>query len=388
MNEPIRRPRTQVVGSSTPQRLIPDRLTGAILRGLLFIGDPHVASYNPGRRIDPSYLDTVLGKLSQAAEWAKARQLLPVSPGDLVDDSEDRQPVMVYRLTQTLQQFEPPMVITPGNHDLEAEKHLTEKSLLALLGLTRTVDLMVQPGFWGRVRLTAEDGRTHRLVLGFTPFGEPLPASLAEAMGLPGDTPVATARAQAEADTILWITHGDFAFEGAYPGSAPLVTIPGVDMVINGHMHGAKKPVKVGDTVWYNPGNIVRMSVDMADEAPSVWAWTPFDADTMPAVSGVRVPLLERLELRHTPGATTFNFEGRHAPMALLADDPATVVPTSQFTEQMRDVRADLEGNNIEQLRDDLSTVMDNQKTPDAARRVLDSLSQRALRLWREENPS
>jgi hypothetical protein len=386
-----RQPRHQVVGSSTPQCLIPNRLTGWVLRGLLFIGDPHVASYNPGRRMDPSYLDTVLGKLGQCSTWTKERQLLPVSPGDLLDDPDDRDPVMLYRLTGALQQFEPPLVITPGNHDLGAEKWLTEKSVLSLLGLTRTVDLAPQPGFWGRVHLTAEDGRSHRLVVGFTPYGEPLPASLAEAMGLPATTSVDVARAQAEADTVLWITHGDFAFEGAYPGAAPLVAIPGVDLVVNGHMHGAKKPVKVGDTVWYNPGNIVRMSVDMADEAPAAWAWSPFDTETMPAVSGVRVPRLERLELRHASGASTFNFEGLHAPMALLAAEVTPVEDASRsllFTEQMRDVRADLQGNDPERMREDLHSVMSTLKTPDPARQVIDALTARVMRVMREGEPS
>jgi hypothetical protein len=384
MTSPVsRRPRSRTIDSTEPQRVIVDRLVDNSLRGLLFIGDPHIASYSPGRRIDESYLDTVLGKLRQCAQWARERQLLPVSPGDLVDDHDDNDPTMHYRTIQTLHTFDPPMVTTVGNHD-KKERQLTEKAFLALLGLTGSVDLVAEPGFWGRVTLSADDGRTHRLVLGFTPYGFPPPKSLAEALGLDVDTPVDEARALAQADTVLWITHGDFAFEGAYPGAAPLVEIPGVDVVINGHMHGAKKPVQMGQTVWHNPGNIVRMSVDMADEAPSAWVWSPFDAEAVPSVSGVRVHGLEQLVLDHTPGIRTFSLEGRHAVPTLLTEAAAALgnIETAPllFTEGMKQVRADLRSGDGTGMKEDLVAVMGELNTPDRARTILDGLAQRAAR--------
>lgn len=378
-----RRPRHQLVGSIEPVRTIVDQLEGWVLRGLLFMGDPHLASYTPGRRLD-SYLDTVLGKLRQCAQVSKERGLLPVCPGDLVDEHDDTDPVMHYRTTETLQAFDPPMVTTVGNHDIgKKDIQLTEKAFMALLGLTGTIDLVQRPGFWGRLTLTSEDGRTHRLVLGFTPYGFALPTSLVDAMGLPEGTSVEDARRQAQADSVVWITHGDFAFEGAYPGAAPLVELPGVDMVINGHMHGTKKPVLLGQTVWYNPGNIVRLSVDMADEVPSAWAWSPFDEERDAAVSGVRVPRLEQIVLKHTPGAQTFSFEGKHAPMALLTEDGTPMgdaLAPLAFTEGMKGVKADLRTGDGSQMREDLAEVMVSLNTPDPARRILDELAARAAR--------
>lgn len=381
---PTRRPRTRLVGSTEPQRLIVDRLVDTELRGLLFIGDPHVASYAPGRRIDASYLDTVLGKLKQCAALAQTRHLLPVSPGDLVDDHDDNEPAMHYRTINTLLEFDPPMVTTVGNHD-KKDRQLTEKAFLALLGLTGTVDLVPEPGFWGRLTLHSGDGRTHRLVLGFTPYGFVPPTSLADALGLDPATSVAEARALAQSDSVVWITHGDFAFEGAYPGAAPLSEIPGVDIVINGHMHGTKKPVQMGQTVWYNPGNIVRMSVDMADEAPSAWAWSPFDEEHMAAVSGVRVPRLEQLILDHTPGVSTFSFEGRHAAPTLLTEAAASLATDVEttpflFTEGMKQVRKDMRTGDGTQMKEDLVVVMGELNTSDRARQIIDGLAQRAAR--------
>lgn len=376
-----RRPRTQVIGSIEPVRTIEDRLQGLDLRGILFIGDPHLASYAPGRRLD-AYLDTSLGKLERCAQLAKERQLLPLCPGDLVDDHEDHDPVMYYRATRTLYGFNPPMVTTVGNHD-KSERQLTEKSFLSLLGLTGAVDLVAQPGFWGRVLLTGVEGQTHRLVVGFTPYGFPLPTSLADALGLDATASVAEARAVAQADTVMWVTHGDFAFEGAYPGAAPLVEIPGIDLILNGHMHGLKKPVKRGTTVWYNLGNIVRMSVDMADEVPSAWAWSPFETGTMPAVTGERVPSMEQLVLPHAPGASTFSFEGKHAAPTLLLDDrdnAALEPPSLQFTEGMKQVRDDLRTGDGSRMREDMTAVMTDLNTPERARRIVEDLAQRAAR--------
>src|SRR5690606_4518046 len=103
----------------------------------------------------------------------------------------------------------------------------------------------------------------------------------------------------ADVDTALWLTHEDLAFEGSYPGALPIQPIPGVDMVVNGHMHATKTPVLAEGTAYYNPGNITRMSIDLAEHVPSVWEWSPFDNDGMPSATGQRVPALVQHPLAH-----------------------------------------------------------------------------------------
>jgi hypothetical protein len=384
MTSKRRQPKALVLADPTQTSVLVDRILPPT-RGLLFIGDPHLASYNPGRRRDASYRDTVLGKLAQAADYANARDLQAICPGDLLDDHEDRDQIMQVRLARVLQRFQRPLVCTVGNHD-KSGRDLTEKDVLTLMGVTRTLDLMETSGFWGRTVLTAEDGRTHRLVLGFTPYGYAAPTSLAALLGLPPETTAAEAKAQAQADTVVWITHADYAFENTYPGAAPLVEIPGVDLVINGHMHGVKKPVQMGETVWYCPGNITRMSVDQADHVPQVWAWSPFDEGKVAASNGVRVPRLEGLELRHTPGAETFSFEGRLAAVSLL--DPVIVptqVPTSAFVTQLKTVQDDARTDDGHRMREELTQVTADLATPDPARAILERLANDAWHAHRSD---
>ena len=44
-------------------------------KGLLFVGDPHVWSKNPGTRLDKSYLETCLDKINQAVQIATEKEL-------------------------------------------------------------------------------------------------------------------------------------------------------------------------------------------------------------------------------------------------------------------------------------------------------------------------
>src|SRR6266550_4036029 len=52
--------------------------------GLLFIGDPHLASRAPGFRTD-EYPRTVVEKLRWALDYARGQRLMPVLLGDLFD---------------------------------------------------------------------------------------------------------------------------------------------------------------------------------------------------------------------------------------------------------------------------------------------------------------
>lgn len=376
-----RQAKTQPLAPVTEATAIIDRGT-MTTRGLLFVGDPHISTRGPRRRLETDWMGLTLDKLAQAVAIANQRALQLVCPGDLVDDPRDLNQVLQVRLIRVLNGLDQRMVTTVGNHDKKGTQ-LADDEVLTLLGEARVVDLIATSSIWGRITMVAEDGRTHRVVIGMTPYGFSAPTSLAQMLGMPETTEAQEAKAAAGADTVVWITHADYAFEGAYPGAADLVAIPGIDMVINGHMHGVKKPVLVGNTVWYCPGNIVRWSVDQADHVPAVWAWDPFDEDRMAAVSGVRVPRLEAIPLRHTPGAQAFDFEGRHSKESLLDEDALSAIVTpesSRFVDGLKNTQMDLRNEGqTGHVQQELAAIFNDLKVPNAAQAILERQVSEAL---------
>lgn len=219
--------------------------------GLLFIGDPHVSSKRVGRRKD-AYLDSVLEKLRACSALCHERNLYPVVLGDLFHRNDDNNLSMLNDLVEVLQSFPVPPVVLEGNHDKEQSK-LTKKDALMLLARTAVVRVACATEVFETIRIA---GRAVNLFM--VPYGHDIPREAPELEGL----------------TIM-VTHHDLAFGGAYPGALPLTEVRGVMMAVNGHMHGTKPSVTVGQTVWHNPGNIEPLSVDLADHVPCAWEWTP-----------------------------------------------------------------------------------------------------------------
>lgn len=119
---------------------------------------------------------------------------------------------------------------------------------------------------------------------------------------------------------IIWLTHHDLALGGHYPNALPVKEIIGVDMVINGHMHDTKKPVKVNHTVYYNTGNITRLSIDTINHKPAVWAFSPFHVayeygkrvgEGMASITAETVNELMPYYLTVQEGKDVFNLEGK-----------------------------------------------------------------------------
>lgn len=119
---------------------------------------------------------------------------------------------------------------------------------------------------------------------------------------------------------IIWLTHHDLALGGHYPNALPVKEIIGVDMVINGHMHDTKKPVKVNHTVYYNTGNITRLSIDTINHKPAVWAFSPFHVayeygkrvgEGMASITAETVNELTPYYLTVQEGKDVFNLEGK-----------------------------------------------------------------------------
>lgn len=238
--------------------------------GLLFIGDPHVSSRKPGRRRDDDYASRILGKLEYAINLANERKLLPVFLGDMHDSAVETDEGIKTRLIRILRDAWTTPITNVGNHDIRNTTLTTGDTLkmYAEAGILKVAD---KSGPVETVKLG------EKLVgIGATPYGQSWPM---DARPLFGDV-----------DTIIWLTHHDIAFENPYPGSISPTSIAGCRLVVNGHIHVQKTPVKVLNTLWANPGNITRQNIDAIDHKPAVWELTAdgqFNKIKLPFEKGV-----------------------------------------------------------------------------------------------------
>lgn len=278
-------------------------------RGLLFLGDPHIASRPPGYRTE-SYQEEILAKLAWALDYARRERLKPALLGDLFHWPRDNANALVVALLRLFGGLDEPLAMIAGNHDMR-HAPLREEDTLAILetaGVARILDNPGGAGPW----VGAMGGR--RVLLGGTSWGKPLPTkSLPDA----ATALIEAANAEgADADTlVVWMTHHDLSFPNAEkssetrdaaeppddaddaadsaqsatevlapetaPASAtsgttasvdpdgrprveqrPAPALEGVDIAVNGHIH---RPVLLaagvaGRTHWFNPGNIARIT--------------------------------------------------------------------------------------------------------------------------------
>ena len=104
--------RTRLRPSRGLQPAPPSNSNSTDLQGLLFIGDPHVASRPPGFRKD-DYPTAILDKLQWSLDYAKQHRLRPVLLGDLFDFPRDNANWLLVRL---LHMLDGTLAIS-GNHD-------------------------------------------------------------------------------------------------------------------------------------------------------------------------------------------------------------------------------------------------------------------------------
>lgn len=220
--------------------------------GLLFIGDPHIAASPPGHRLD-DYLGTILEKLTFCLNTAAQRRCVPVILGDLFHIPRNNPNHLLVDLIELFRSTKPWVLV--GNHD-KYEARLTRDVSLSVLNASGVIHLMDQPGPVASLRI---HGR--RVLLGASPDWTPLPKEVDR-----GDH-----------DFVLWLTHHDLHFPGYESGRFHLKEIPGVDLVINGHIHTPKPPQRTGGTTWINPGSIVRItrSLHTRHMEPALCLWTP-----------------------------------------------------------------------------------------------------------------
>jgi hypothetical protein len=220
--------------------------------GFLFIGDSHLVSSRPGRRID-DYSTAILGKLSQSARIAKERRLYPVHLGDLFHRARENSLELLSRTAAVLREFEVPLPLEDGSHD-RTESWYTEKDAVSLLAGFGLLRLMDKPG-----KVLTLDINGELVTLWVAPAGSRVPTSI------PADPGTRN----------ILITHHDFDFNGKYPGAHELHEIEGCDLMVNGHMHHPAPMVLKGRTACHNPGSISRPSVDLVKHQPVVSVWTP-----------------------------------------------------------------------------------------------------------------
>lgn len=220
--------------------------------GILFIGDVHLSSTRPGRRID-DYAAAGLDKLSQCAKICRERNLYPVCLGDLFHRARENDLVLLSRLMNVLREFPTPMLVLAGSHD-RTESWFTDKDAGQLLAQAGVLTLIETPG---RVSSLLCNGK--RVHLWGTPAGCRVPDEVA---------------ADADGYNIM-VTHHDFDFNGLYPGAAELKEVRNCGLMVNGHMHHPTPMVIKGVTACHNPGSIMRVAVDLKKHKPVVSVWTP-----------------------------------------------------------------------------------------------------------------
>lgn len=224
--------------------------------GLLFVGDPHLWSLKPDRRMDANFAETILKKIENAVEIANSKNLYLIFLGDLFHKQEESNIEMLTKLSRILRKLKDTPATVEGNHE-KSQTKLSDDVALSLLRENHTIYTMENNDLWAKFYF--KDGT--ECYVGGTPYGEKIPKEVILPKKETKDVPV------------IWLTHHNLDFGESYPGVIKVEEIKGVSMLVNGHIHKTKKPLTVGKMRAHNPGNITRLSKDCADHIPAVWEW-------------------------------------------------------------------------------------------------------------------
>ena len=221
-------------------------------KGLFIICDPHVAATPPGHRLE-GYREQVLAKVAACLERARELDLHPVFPGDLFHWPRENPNGLVVELIDLFRPHRPSVLV--GNHDKYLARFTRDVSL-AVLDAAGVIRLMDAPGpaFW----LDAPEGP---VLVGGSPDAAPLPRHVDR------DGAVAT----------VWFSHHSINFPDFQERLLAPREIPGLDWLINGHIHRPQPMIVTGCTRWCNPGNITRLTFSprTRSRVPSASIWRP-----------------------------------------------------------------------------------------------------------------
>lgn len=223
---------------------------------ILFIGDPHLSSTQISKRNDPVHLsETILNKMQQAAKISHEIKAYPVILGDLFDNDREHSIDLLTKTIRVFKEFYHKPITIVGNHE-KTESHLIDNNMTSALVEAGLLDVFQN----NKTTVGIYIGDDY-VEIGGTNYGSKIPDKVD--------------KNYKKTSKVIWITHHDLMFKQFYPGSIPLFPIQGVDLVVNGHMHGTQPQVQCQTTTWCCPGNITRQRVDMIEHIPSVWAWNP-----------------------------------------------------------------------------------------------------------------
>ncbi|MDY0305598.1 MAG: metallophosphoesterase [Desulfovibrionaceae bacterium] len=222
--------------------------------GLLFAADPHVADTPPGQRL-PGYREQVLDKLAAWLGLARELDALPVLLGDLFHWPRENSNALLVALMRLFTPQRPFVLV--GNHDKHLAR-LTSDVSLSVLAEAGAVRLLDEPG--PAFVLETPGGEA---LIGASPDGSPLPARFERAPGDPG--------------TVVWLTHHNIRFPEFEARAHGIHELPGIDLVVNGHIHRPQPDVRAGTTLWVNPGNTTRLTFTRRSQErrPAVFFWAP-----------------------------------------------------------------------------------------------------------------
>ena len=206
--------------------------------GFLFVGDPHLSSRPVEYRKD-DYGRAILGKLEWALAYAKRERLQPVILGDLFHYPRDNANWLIVELLRLFSEAATGIKIAAvfGNHDSK-ENVLSDGDTLTVLVESGHLVLLDHRNPW----ITNVGGVP--VLLGGSSWSDGLPSQVARPVG----------------GFAFWVLHHNIGFPGYDAKRIDCHEIPGVDVVINGHIHRRLPDVVVGGTTWLNPGAIARVA--------------------------------------------------------------------------------------------------------------------------------
>ncbi|WP_437187434.1 metallophosphoesterase [Planctomicrobium sp. SH668] len=223
-------------------------MTNPNYEGLLLIGDPHLEGRVPGFRKD-DYPNVILDKLEWCLTYATENRLLPCILGDLFERPRENPNWLMVRLMQMMQGE---ILCLYGNHDVHYNPQLTPDDSLSLLITAGKLTLIDENNLWSG----SMNGRP--VVVGGSSYRQ----------AIPKDLPWTGERKP----IVVWMTHHDILIPGYDEGRIKPREIPGIDLLVNGHIHRRLENIHAGQTTWLTPGNISRRSRSDASKShvPSV----------------------------------------------------------------------------------------------------------------------